>query len=365
MQRTLIAGDIHLHNWPAFADPGHLPGLNTRAEQIVRCVGAVLRQAEKHACQRVVFLGDIFETHKPSIALQHALAEQLVSTSASTILMVGNHDRISMSPDDHALAMFKHLPATKVIQASSITDDLVMIPWSTNNVTDEIHARLSHANADFPKVLCLHAGLYDKSEAPRAEQGNRDAHDAIEVNSLVKICRRYNIRRVFSGHWHAHREYTHGPELTITQLGALVPSGFNNAEHTSRYGQCVVVDEHLNVTPVQISGPRFLRATTLKGVQELVTMHEGYKPYISVKANVADMPLMRDYLTDQLSEGTIGGFIVEPSASSLQELATNVRVSVSKTSAEDAITDYISEMAPDADIAALASKVAITAWKRA
>lgn len=367
MSKTLIVGDVHLHNWPAFSDPTGKPGVNTRAQLVLNCVSKAVEIANTHRCEKLVFLGDIFETHKPSIQLQSALADILYCYGGTTVMVLGNHDRTSMNAEDHALAMFKWVRGVWIATAPTRALDMVLIPWSTSRPTVELDKLMEGRDLSKPLVLCLHAGLYDKIEGFRPEQGDTKAHDAIEVNELVDVCRKYNIRRVFSGHWHAHREYTDGPELTITQLGALVPSGFNNAESPSRYGNCVIVNDDLTYERVSIPGPRFLRDKTIAGMRDQIisanlTGHDHL--YASIKPPIFELPKVRDALTTWLGMGDIKGFVVEPSLESVRDAADQIRQSISRDSAENAITDFIADSAPNPNIASQAARMAVTAWKR-
>ena len=367
MSKTMIVGDVHLHNFSAFADPTDLPWMNTRAKLILDTIRETLRRAWSEGCESVVFLGDIFETNKPTVQLQRSLSDLFLDFKffKNIYLMVGNHDRTSGALYDHGLAMMDLVHNVTVVDQPVRHGKLWMVPWLApkQHGFADAYDWLHGVPCQEPSVLCLHNGLYGAAQQVTVGEGDRNAFDALEVSRLEYICKRQNVQHVLAGHWHAHKHFQTEAIKTMVQLGALMGSSFSDSAPPFQYGVCAIFDDEKDtLSYVIIPGPRFLRGQdSMPYAGDAV---EGSRIYVSVKASKSAIPRLRDECLDLLSANTIAGFVIEASPDSLKKEADEVRATISRDSAQDAIEDYIASMAPDPKTAGAASSVAISAWKR-
>jgi hypothetical protein len=145
---------------------------------------------------------------------------------------------------------------------------LYMVPFQEGVCSEWLPAVLNKLTAslktrsDEPAALFVHMGLRDATA--RQNPWAAKAADAIDVEVLADLCRKHQIGHVFAGNWHTHQqwqfEFDCGFKVLLTQVGALVPTGWDNPG-IDGYGG-IAVFGHSGVTVREVPGPRFVTVTT-------------------------------------------------------------------------------------------------------
>jgi hypothetical protein len=219
--------------------------------------------------------GDLFDHVRPEpqvIAAAVSVLGRFCTEGGPVVLISGNHDRVSLTPGDHALGPLSR--AGIVVADSQCVlhvgkqreATLALLPhgpgtpreWLPRALADFVPSPSPHGA--HRRLAVLHTGLADSTTAPWL----RDSSGALPVDDLAVLCQRYNIDAAFAGDWHDGRAwdfaYTDGSSrrIPIVQCGALVPTGFDNPG-VEGYGGVWVYDSATNtVERFEAEGPRFL-----------------------------------------------------------------------------------------------------------
>lgn len=289
MSRTLaFVADLHMANHRAQGGPWE-SGLNTRGRLTVDVFGNALSLAEAHEVDRMIVLGDVFDTTKPTPQLI-AAAQQMVNHHHGLEIRIirGNHDMESTDLGDHALGPLGALRDVKVYEQPDLEIlpgnpmvtfeqpglDILYVPfepgpaheWLPMRVQGLMNSRSTEVVT--ARVLCIHLGIYDSTMLGGVDgQWISKAHDAVSLEQLAKICFQHRITAVFAGNWHSRRvwnvkEDKTGRRVTVVQAGTLCPTGWDNPG-LEGYGSVTLVtfgnDGSLhNLTHPEVPGPRFV-----------------------------------------------------------------------------------------------------------
>jgi hypothetical protein len=240
--RCAFVADVHCANHKAHGGP-IVAGLNDRCRAILKVLGEAARVAAKEDAH-IVVLGDLFDTTRPEpqiIAAVHSnLAGAVLGTENRVGVLLGNHERCSAEEGDHALGPLD--PVYESPKEIGVWDRpgafcgeeefVVMVPFQEGPAREWLRGAVEEAlsNGDGECVaLALHLGLRDEQlcrENPWAAQ----ADDAVDVKWLAELCHELKIPRVYAGNWHGWSEWEFewddGFRCILTQVGALVPTGF-------------------------------------------------------------------------------------------------------------------------------------------
>lgn len=263
MTRIAYLADVHLGNHKRFGGPIEL-GMNARCRETLAVFAAALAA---HA--PVVVLGDLFDTTRPKPQLLAGVS--LSVTSGRSVILVGNHDQDSSQSGDHALMPLSSQYDIVDTPNESFSLRTVFVPFQPGDARQWLPAQLERyyvkSSVDLQSwrnlALGLHLGIID-DDTPSYLQ---HAHDAVPIDLLLDICRRFGFRAVFAGNWHKHKLWTfpvdhpRNPcdwEVKICQVGALVPTGWDNPG-CDGYGKVVTWDSETNAIEVnELPGPRFV-----------------------------------------------------------------------------------------------------------
>lgn len=255
--------DVHVGNHKVMGGPSspNYTGINRRCEQILD----VLKKAVFKSSNLIV-LGDLFDTANPSPQiLSHVM--ELFNTEKCLSIITGNHDVISNKVDDNALAPLRVYGKTHEIGVLDVFDTDIgvvelgfsmfyLVPFSANlyDTLDKV-AKLVESNVqtDKRRVLCFHAGISDDDTPPWL----KNSKNSIEITKLVEYCKKNGFNAAIAGDWHERRIWK-VDDVAVMQVGALVPTGFDNPG-LDGYGTLAKYDEELNIFGYEeIAGPRFL-----------------------------------------------------------------------------------------------------------
>ena len=303
-------------------------GINRRAAQTLGVLERLMGLCEEQGVSDLFFLGDFFDTVKPTPQL--VAAAMLALTRLHDVyhprfhFVPGNHERESEANGDHALGPFARSIATTVVEHCSVlnlheskTDVLLVAYENARPAPVVLKEALEKASGNagwckgYQRILGMHFGVRDEKTPPWLQ----GASDAIDVPELLGLMHKHRIEMAFNGHWHFHDEWKGETGGYMRQLGALVPSGFKDLG--GDYGHVAIVlcepGELVLGMRQQLDGPRFesLRAADLPTFAK-----QGIAPaaelYLSVTAGRAEKQGAQEALRALKLAGHICDGKVEP-----------------------------------------------------
>ena len=331
--RYRFIADVHLDNHRIGA--GQIVGsINARGFAVLDALRFAAGTDAK-----LVGLGDIFDTARPIPQLIGSVARILKGKQAISI--VGNHDRNSDHPDDHALFALEGV--VDVVSTPRIVDGLLMIPFSAEPASEYIPAAMESASwdGDF-KAVCFHAGVYAKGDFKLWDYTK--SHDAISLDTVVEACREVGATRVFCGNWHEHKQWDCG-DVLVTQVGALAPTGWDNPG-TDSYGYCADYDSATGeVVPVRVPGPVFVECSP--GEIARWTEYSDHGVFLRVSVNGETRAAVSE-LAVRAAAGNLGsiryiGLVEEPDVNNalVHKAVTNVKSQATMLDAIERATELL------------------------
>jgi DNA repair exonuclease SbcCD nuclease subunit len=91
--KLVIFSDTHFNNNTPYGEMGN-DGVNLRLRDYQNAVKCVVRRAVEWGADRIIHLGDVFNSPRPSVIERKAFFESLVDLEMPIDILVGNHDRI-------------------------------------------------------------------------------------------------------------------------------------------------------------------------------------------------------------------------------------------------------------------------------
>ncbi len=357
-----ITADVHSGNHGGFGG-AYKCGLNWRAQRILEALREV---AAKAATKVHVTCGDLFNTHEPSPQLITATAHAMRGVMGLhrwrgpelTVVLKGNHDSNSPAAGDHALGPLTLAEGFDVVENPCIYSfdpdpfEGLMMPFRPEEprvwLPDAIEAaEREYSGFDKTRVLFTHFGIADDSTPDYMVKGS------MHVQELRDLCIRKNIRYVFSGDWHSRRAWRF-PEVTIVQVGALVPTGFNNPG-LEGYGSVWELAAD-GLTLHELPGPRFLRFTTLTQLQAQAEQWRVERPALATELFVSlvcdgGQDEAEEYLRGLRDEGTIDNFTIDSNVHASVHAADAARAAAAKPQRfEEALYAAVQEQAPPSGV---------------
>lgn len=348
MNKTKIAmvADTHVGNHRKWSTPsrGMISPISSRAADVVRVLAAARREAEAQGAEHFVVLGDVFDTSDPSPQLVAETLAALDSPSMDTHLLVGNHDQVSDQRGDHALVSMDRWRRVRVYEQPEVLYlegwQLHLVPYRPGRADDYLLDVLTELidGTDRPgpgvdRVLGLHLGLRDKDTPPWL----MGAHDSIDAASLPRHLYRYT----FAGNWHTRKLVMD----RVLQIGALVPTGFDNPGLTG-YGTLVILGEG---TPqvAELPGPRFLRSTgvreTKANLDAVFAANADAQSYFSIRCTPGEREDVRE-LMDLYGVTTFEIHTDKEAALDAARSAVATLAYVSTDSLQAAVSTYVDQM---------------------
>lgn len=297
MTRIALCADVHLGNHRAQGGPITL-GMNERCHLGLSVLRGALGVAFDHGCEEFVILGDLFDNDRPVPQLIRAVQDSFAAYELRVVVLRGNHDLRSVEPLDNAISPLAQHATT--IECPSVLRvggkvDMLLVPFVPGPVAEWLPQELAllqqYRKPGRRSILGMHAGISDDETAPYL----RGASDSIDVTVLENLCKQFGISAAFAGHWHNHVVWQ-GDGVEIVQLGALVPTGWDDPG-LDGYGQLAIYDTDANtIELVEISGPRFVAATSLQDAEKLINRaffndeHKQYRLFVRLTVGLAEMP---------------------------------------------------------------------------
>jgi hypothetical protein len=264
-----LVADVHVGNHRLHGGPVSA-GINRRCEETLDALRSAVTVAEEHEAATFIVLGDLFDTDRPNPQIITATA-RVFCHAPSPLVMLGNHDRTSDADGDHAIGP---LEGWHVDIASGPT-----IVSSGSHVIGLLPFRQEPAKAWFRReleqlvrkgridVVGVHFGLHDAAMR-RGGTWVESAPDAMAVEDVADAMRACGVRHLFAGNWHEHRAWVDG-DLAMVQVGALVPTGWDNPG-LDGYGSVALYGEAAWFV-TRMPGPRFVVVRSAEELAVAVT----------------------------------------------------------------------------------------------
>src|SRR5260370_428206 len=140
--RIGFCADCHIANHRQFG--GQLvSGLNERCRLCLDVLANALKRAGECGCADVVILGDLFDSDRPSPQEVAAVQYVIYRSNIRVSMLVGNHDKTSEAPGDHALAPLWQVANVYERPSSYVVPDgikhgttLLHVPWQPGPAYD-------------------------------------------------------------------------------------------------------------------------------------------------------------------------------------------------------------------------------------
>lgn len=294
-----MIADLHVGNHRKWGVPsrGLVAPINTRARETLSVLMEARAQAEVAGVQHLLVLGDVFDVSDPPPQLVAEVQAALESSKLHVHLMIGNHDQVSDQRGDHALVSMHGWRNLSVIERPEVLYldgwQVHAIPYRPGRADDYLPGEMADllASADGLKpgaerLLTLHLGMRDAETEPWL----RASHDSFEAAKIP----RETYRATFAGNWHQRKVAAPG----VLQVGALVPTGFDNPGFTG-YGSLVTASDD-GVAVAEIAGPRFIRALSLSDVRralaEVGRRGSPHATYISARCRPDERDVVRELM---------------------------------------------------------------------
>ena len=334
--RIGVVADLHIGNHQLFKGRS-IAGINERCAAAIQSLRVMYAIAAEQRVERLYIAGDLFDTSSPSpqivASVMGVIAE--AGPGIETVILKGNHDSNSPNPGDHALGPLAFVCSVVTESLIESSGRLLLLPFKPRPaewIRDELES-LAAAGSMKPGMIVLsHFGIADAGTPLYMK------HGGVAVELLDELCDQYSIRAWLSGDWHSYKQFR---GQRIYQIGALVPTGFDNPGGDDLYGSLLVLDSnphaHGGIERHIIPGPRFYYAPD----------EPGFSPLTYVKLRIAQAH-REDEMKAAVEAGELGGYVLAPD-NDTSEAATGAKVAEEFADAEvsgidEALDAYVDKM---------------------
>lgn len=344
--RTVFVTDVHLGNHAQCGGPVTL-GQNHRCQLILQTIRKIPRDVH------LVVLGDLLDSTAEDVRILATL-KALLEEFALVTLLKGNHESFSGLVGDHSLGVLaSHKTSVKVVDTPRVvtvgSTAFYCVPFQSGkgdaNLKKAVDGffKLKDDPKIGDKVLLLHYGIRDKGTAPWLQ----DAADSVGIENVFAALGMLGARWAFAGNWHSPSEWsfqTGSSELKVVQVGALVPTGWDNPGWD--YGRAYSLDSS-GVRFETLPGPRFFVVTSAEELFGLVQANVEKKCNLYVRWDCSSDPLEAAQLLDQLTRDfkiTAGQvrMLGQSSSKGVEDVAQTV-VSLGGESTARAVAEFVAE----------------------
>lgn len=273
-----IIADVQLGNHRRFGGSAE-GGVNARARMILDVLARALDRAVEVRCACVVVAGDLFDYARPEAALLAAvqrLFSQARERGTRIVVLRGNHDMASDAADDNAQApLAGHAsvvakPTVKLVErAMGDAVALLLLPYSPAQreagwlapAVTQLADVAGDVAPQASRLLVMHAGIVGATTPPWLAS----TPGAVRYEELRVLMDAHAIDACVAGDWHGRRVWARDgatpPYYDVLQVGALVPTGWDNPGNRGRYGTIAFWSGH-GLQWEELGGPRFIKCST-------------------------------------------------------------------------------------------------------
>jgi DNA repair exonuclease SbcCD nuclease subunit len=268
-----IANHKRLNDIPFFEDAA-ISGINVRCAVACGVLDRALTAALANNCDEVFIEGDLFDGARPEPpVIAHVMRILEAHEDLNINILLGNHEQVILDTGNHALgplAFLKNVRISTKCNSIDLTDaEVWQIPF--RDIVD-FEASLADMFTGGKKkeksfrILGCHLGIWDSQTPAWGHAGT----DAIAIERLIELCKKYQINAVMAGHWHRHVRWQPVGGIHIVQMGCLCPTDWRDAFANNEVGKIIIVDTHnnlargflagdsLRIDTIEIAGPRFV-----------------------------------------------------------------------------------------------------------
>jgi len=335
--------DVHVGNHKKCG--GELVGhINTRCREVITSFGTASGVA---ADGSLIILGDLFDRHNPHPAILKATGDALYPKTP-TFVLAGNHDIASSHEGDSAISVLDWLPHVHCVTSPTLLThesfngtSVLAVPFIPGNMADNVRGVLE--DADFPEgtILAAHFGISDTN----TPEWLVNTESSVSIHTVRSWCDKYKLGGVFVGDWHDRKQWAGPNKQPIVQVGALVPTGWDNLGHN--YGHVTTYNAG-DIKSVQVPGPRYFNIDTPTEAEDVLRKLNA-KNFARFKIKSELLPA--DYIQELEKDARILDIIHDVSVSTSRESAKNAVEAVKSgtNSIEELASTYIAGMdIPDA-----------------
>lgn len=344
--------DVHAYNHRQFGGAME-GGVNARCRVVVEALKVAVRMAQKENADAFWVLGDLVDTAKPSPQVLHAVGQAL-QRAPGLVVVKGNHDNVSDTYGDHALASLRWLEADVVEVAQARDDAFAFIPFQAGMSSEWLPEAWKRAVGPATRAVGMHLGIADDATAAFLQR----APDATTLDALAHLVKGTQVDFVLAGNWHQHNAWEVKPHAghaaNVIQCGTFAPAGFDDALpfEQKAYGSLIFVDtERKTWWRTEIPGPRFEKVRWAEDGEErvrLVAAHArkcGHSMFVQVRAEPREMAKARALLA---TFPELAGYQVLPETAALQAQAQHAAAATrGADSLRAGVRKFVREMACD------------------
>lgn len=369
MTTIAVCSDCHIGNHRRFGGPT-VASINDRCRMVLAAFDLTCTRVIENEADVFIVAGDLLDYSRPEAPILREIQKslrRLKEARIRTLLLVGNHEQTSTYPGDHALSPLAPY-AVIVEQARRICigdAELLLVPFQPGAakdwLPDAIHAMLTTSEdadeklasppASFRRILSIHLGIRDARTPPWLA----NAADAIDVGVLSELCAEHSISHVFAGNWHDRRAWTrshaNGSSTSILQIGALVPTGWDNPsawddDRLGPYGALALLrDQKLSYET--IPGPRFVKCRSEKEARAAaaVAKRDGHQLFVSIEAAPEQMAQLATWGAGCAERGEMVACDVLPDQTIAKQEAKNAAAAATgANNIDEALTNFVEHM---------------------
>lgn len=236
MTRLAFVADCHVANHKRWGGET-VGGLNERGRE---CVNVIYRSsvvAKERGCEALFVLGDLFDGSRPTPPLVAATVKAMRAGPGETVVLLGNHDRQSMHPNDHACASMAQsgvLVVTTPIIKRYQDVEVGVIPYAVGEAKDWLAAGMAQLQEQWSsrgvakhRLVVTHLGIWD-DDTPAYMKA---AQDAVGIGFVRWLCDAHKVDAFMAGNWHQARGWKSDsargwPNVMIP--GTLIPHSFSD-----------------------------------------------------------------------------------------------------------------------------------------
>lgn len=336
-----LMSDLHCHSWSSFASTDE-EGRNTRLMHIIREIHRCCAELRARGGRNLVIAGDVFHTRgsvSPSVfnPLRDALEDEDRNGMVFHVIP-GNHDLEGRTSNrlSSAVEMLGGLENVFTAHEPNIWAfgewwDIAVIPWEPDLKALLAKAKKLADGCDPSSAdLVIHAGI-DGVLPGMPDHG-------LTVDALAEL----GFKRVFAGHYHAHRDMGRG----VYSIGA--PTHQTWSDVGTRAGW-LIVDPEL-VQFFASHAPSFIDITGEEDEDELPFIVDGH--FVRARVAEATPEQVADLRKALVEMGAQGSLVQSVPAKTAAGARTSRLSAVSLASLDRAIADYCAAKGVPPNVAA-------------
>lgn len=286
-----FCSDLHIGNHRRMGEQS-VGSVNTRCRHAIAAFRYAMNLARLEKCNAFVVCGDLFDSDKPEPAVIRAVQNAIRQSELKVYLLVGNHDRTSDAPYDHALAPLSEVAFVAEHPCIAAVDgcEVLFYPHlSADGTFKEVNQRMPYgSNGTGVQYIAIHRGVYT-DRMPKYLHTDK----ALSLDNAKQLMVSRGAKAMFCGDYHESEVLGQ-----VVQCGALVPTGWDQQGFSTCGRMYITGGADLRV--VVVPGPRFITADWSEsmfdqlthGYQELEC--EASRLFVQVRVRADQMQVARE-----------------------------------------------------------------------